>query len=335
MSVQFQNLTHDELFLINILNTMYNDNNRQIQQLNDSNNEIKNTITRLLLLNNSQRSRNRANTNTRQRVNSRNNIYNEVNTEINHEVNSGMNANNNVHINTIPNRQRRLYINQRPYIIENIRHFTAPINMEHEYLEDTTQRTRTMMDTHNTFLQNFLNPIEVFPTESQIENATRIVRYCDIVRPNNTSCPISLEPFRENDYVSVIRYCNHIFNTRELNSWFMRNCRCPVCRYDIRNYNPSLNNTIHHDSLQNINEPSERQSEQPSEQRNNTINEIRNNPLFNFLTNYDTNTELNANDLINETINSLISIAGLTDVSGNYYFDISGNTIDISGNFFY
>jgi hypothetical protein len=280
--------------------------------------------------------------------------YNEMNRDTNYnEINREINT----------NRNRRVYINQRPYIIENIRHFSSapapshvPSDTERIHLESTTQRSQ--LDAHNTFLQNFLNPIEVFPTESQIENATRIVRYCDIVRPNNTSCPISLEPFRENDYVSVIRFCNHIFNTRELNSWFMRNCRCPVCRYDIRNYNSSLNNTINSDSLQNTNEqendvneePNNTTNEQPNntvnEEPNNNANEIRNDPLFNFLTSYhantltdliinNTNSEFNTNTLINEAIHGLIAIAGLTDVSGNYYFDISGNTIDISGNFIY
>ena len=37
--------------------------------------------------------------------------------------------------------------------------------------------------------------------------------------------------------VSVIRFCGHIFRQDQLNTWFSSNCRCPVCRYDIRNYN--------------------------------------------------------------------------------------------------
>ena len=42
------NITNDQLLLINILNTMYNDNLRQINSLTISNNEIRNTITNLL-----------------------------------------------------------------------------------------------------------------------------------------------------------------------------------------------------------------------------------------------------------------------------------------------
>ena len=45
--------------------------------------------------------------------------------------------------------------------------------------------------------------------------------------------------------VTVIRFCGHIFYTEQLNTWFTSNCRCPVCRYDIRNYNStnSLDNS--------------------------------------------------------------------------------------------
>lgn len=80
----------------------------------------------------------------------------------------------------------------------------------------------------------FLEPIEIHPTSAQIEDATRVVRFGDIISPINDSCPISLNAFHENDNVTVIRQCGHVFNTTELNNWFLGNCRCPVCRHDIR-----------------------------------------------------------------------------------------------------
>ena len=42
------NISNEHLLLINILNTMYNDNNRQIQNLNDQNNQIISIITDIL-----------------------------------------------------------------------------------------------------------------------------------------------------------------------------------------------------------------------------------------------------------------------------------------------
>jgi hypothetical protein len=86
-----------------------------------------------------------------------------------------------------------------------------------------------------------LEPVEVFPTPYQVERATRQIRYGDIENPLNSSCPISLERFDNDDTVTIIRYCNHIFNTDEINSWFRSNCRCPICRYDIREFATSNN----------------------------------------------------------------------------------------------
>ena len=44
------NISNEHLLLINILNTMYNDNNRQIQNLTNQNNHIISIITEILLL---------------------------------------------------------------------------------------------------------------------------------------------------------------------------------------------------------------------------------------------------------------------------------------------
>jgi hypothetical protein len=183
-------------------------------------------------------------------------------------------------------------------------------------------------------IRNFLAPIEIFPTAAQIENATRIVRYSDIIRPNNISCPISLEPFRDEDYVSVIRFCNHIFNTNELNSWFQRNCRCPVCRYDIRNYNQNVSD-LNYNSLNN-NQPQEQeeqpqpeqtqqQEEQPAQPQNNNIDRIYStniniqpiDPILDVFTNYATNF-----------LTDFIQSSARLDVSGNVYTYV----IDMSGN---
>jgi len=119
-------------------------------------------------------------------------------------------------------RQRQRQTN-RPYIIDSVGYYSLP---------STTNR-------------NFLEPVDVYPTQTQIEIATRNVQYCDIVNPISRCCPISLDTFNDTDMVAVIRFCGHIFKPEQLQSWFRTNCRCPVCRYDIRNYNlntSSLNN---------------------------------------------------------------------------------------------
>lgn len=102
----------------------------------------------------------------------------------------------------------------------------------------------------NQLMDNFLSPIVIRPSQTQIEAATRNVRYNDIIRPINSSCPISLESFNDNSQVTMIRHCGHIFNRDMLNLWFQRNYLCPVCRYDIRDYVP--NNNVNQDEQQNI-----------------------------------------------------------------------------------
>ena len=182
----FNNLSSEQLLLINILNDMYNENSRQINNyhdaitgLNEANNNIRATLIQMLNVNGNRRTTQNTNTNA----------------------------------------------NVRPTSTY-FREFTIPLN--------TIANTNT---SNSRFLENFFSPVEVYPTQSQIEAATRRVRYCDIISPINRSCPISLENFEDSEMVSVIRHCNHIFRTEELNTWFRSNCRCPICRYDIRNYN--------------------------------------------------------------------------------------------------
>ena len=95
----------------------------------------------------------------------------------------------------------------------------------------------TSIDTYASYIiREFFTPVNVYPTQEQINRASRTVRYGDIVRPTNTTCPITLETFNDNSEVTIIRHCGHAFNTDDFNSWFRINCRCPVCRYDIRDY---------------------------------------------------------------------------------------------------
>jgi len=90
-------------------------------------------------------------------------------------------------------------------------------------------------DVRNVF-SNFFTNVPVVPSAEQITTATRIVQYGTINNPLNEACPISLERFRNEDLITQINHCGHLFNIEELAEWFQNNVRCPVCRYDIRNY---------------------------------------------------------------------------------------------------
>jgi hypothetical protein len=150
------------------------------------------------------------------------NITNLVNNliRINDEIKQSIMVLLNVNVN---NRQQNNYRNRPNYH-----------NNRQNYLNNPTI---------SNLFHTFFDPIEIFPTPSQIESATRVARFGDITRPLNSTCPISLENFNDNDQVQMIRHCNHIFNNTGLISWFRSSCVCPVCRYDIRNHIPNNNNS--------------------------------------------------------------------------------------------
>lgn len=80
--------------------------------------------------------------------------------------------------------------------------------------------------------------VVVRPSQEQIRNATRSIIYSsNNTRITNNTCPITLEPFEEQQMLTQITYCGHVFSQDGINRWFEGNVRCPICRYDIRNYN--------------------------------------------------------------------------------------------------
>jgi hypothetical protein len=86
----------------------------------------------------------------------------------------------------------------------------------------------------NTIREPQLENVIVRPTAEQIEIATDMVVFSSSM--NNHTCPITLETFQEDEEISRIRYCGHTFKRTAIENWFQRNVRCPVCRYDIRDY---------------------------------------------------------------------------------------------------
>jgi len=83
---------------------------------------------------------------------------------------------------------------------------------------------------------DFFNPIVIRPTQEQINNATEECIFSSIIDPPNSSCPISLVQFQNNDTVFKIKQCGHLFFKNQLENWLLENTKCPLCRYDIRDY---------------------------------------------------------------------------------------------------
>jgi hypothetical protein len=204
---------NETIFLINILNTMYNDNLRQINNLtetltnlNNSNSQIRNLLVQLLNSNQGNRHSRRNQTD----------IFDTSDRNIG------------------------------GYLIDE---YTFPVNTNRQ--NNINETHETLRDLRSVF-EIFFQPIEIYPSQTQIEIATRRVRYCDIATPINTSCPISMDDFNDNDMVTVIRHCGHTFHSENIMNWFRSNSRCPVCRYDIRDYNiPNQNLNNSQDSSNN------------------------------------------------------------------------------------
>lgn len=98
---------------------------------------------------------------------------------------------------------------------------------------------------------NNLQDVPVYPSQQQIDAAVSIYIYSNQDEENNPNqrCPITMERFEVGDELYKIQYCNHIFKKNALTEWFNNNVRCPVCRYDIRDY--SENNDISSNNLNN------------------------------------------------------------------------------------
>ena len=287
-------ISNEQTLLIEILNSMYNDNLGQINNftshinnLNETNIQIRNLLVQLLN-NNGRRN------NNNDRRNARTNIFrNNIN-------NNGLG---------------RVQLNNNPYIIESLQEIRIPYNR----INRNTARNANL----SRIMQNFFQPIEVYPTQSQIEAATRIVRYSDVLSPRNRSCPISLDIFNDNDMVTIIRFCGHIFNTDEINTWFRSNCRCPVCRYDIRTYNSNaLSEFFTTQESQNVSSSSSSNSQNIEQNNSVQQNEERN------INNEERNTRPTSNENLLDVLLNNVNEELMSTVD-NTYSDPSGNLLNI------
>jgi hypothetical protein len=188
-------------------------------------------------------------------------------------------------------------------------------------------------------LSSFYDNVPVYPTTEQITNGTRRLLYSNIEEPLNVCCPITLERFESDNEVLQILGCSHIFNPNSLQQWFRSNVRCPICRYDIRDYIPSSNRRRRY----NFNDDEERKEEDTppsysSESSGSTLHSASPEPSprvsipepvdnTEFITNLTTVTENLLNDLFSSSFpNNQFNFNGTT-----YSVDMSNNEIVFQG----
>jgi len=290
-------LSYDQRRLINMYQGYYDNINRQIDELYRAQNEIRESIHYIL------RNPSSVNSNT-------SNNSNTYNTNENSE---------------------RIYIDGRPYILEYQHHFipnrrtsqNADIS-NNNFSSDISNNNLFTQFSGLDFLQNFYSSVAITPTQQQLADGTIICSFSQIINPINTSCPISLERFEENSNVTQIRGCGHIFSTNNIQSWFNSHSRCPVCRYDIRDY-VSLSTNYEDSVPENSNNYSQQRdgnssssnilnSQNMDEERNSNSN----NPIRNITSNL-------SSLLINQFLRSFNTQAASNNLT--YRFDSSNNQL--------
>ena len=193
-------------------------------------------------------------------------------------------------------------------------------------------------NTLQSLMQETFQNVIVSPTQQEIENAVDVFIYNPNLQLINTQCPITLEQFEEHDVLCRIIHCGHTFRNNALNHWFQTNVRCPVCRYDIRQYSVNedvnespLNEDVNESPLnEDVNESTT--SELPSVNARNTRR--RNNRNSNNSNNRNNNRNT-TNNIFSSLANGISTILNSTELQSQieeYSNDIL-HSMDASNNY--
>jgi len=171
-----------------------------------------------------------------------------------------------------------------------------------------------------TALRNFFQNIIIRPSQQQIDNATQMVQYNTQINNINTSCPITLEDFQDGEFVRQIKHCGHMFQEQAIQNWFQSNVRCPVCRYDIREYVSSSTNTSNQETTEPSNEETNEDLDHPPTPTSvSNIEEIENSEGFEeLIQELSENFAMDIHSIINDNLTDRIM-----DSSQNFVFEFS------------
>lgn len=164
-------------------------------------------------------------------------------------------------------------------------------------------------------LQNLsaLSPVRIRPSITQIRRGTELLIWNDISNNYQTQCPIDMQDFTENDSILRIRECGHIFREMNLRRHFRNSTRCPICRFDIRDYisseNVYSNNNIEEETDVDVepdtNELDVSNNRNRNRNRNNSVDTFINQTIMNSI-------DSTLLDVIEQAVNNIP-----TDLSAN------------------
>jgi hypothetical protein len=177
----------------------------------------------------------------------------------------------------------------------------------------------------------------VSPTEEQINIASRIVTYNESIELINHRCPITLADFEEGEDIRQIIYCGHCFCEDSIQNWFRTNVRCPVCRYDIRDFSlpdtqsPSFDATSwpNNDSFTTTAWPNSQNAPNPPNNRNNRNNRNNIDNNLNNLSNIFDGISTNLTNILSNYLENEIGSSNELSYTFDFpimYTDASGNT---------
>ena len=211
---------------------------------------------------------------------------------------------------------------------------SVPVNIPFEEALNQNNISDVFLTAFGNNINNLtFEPVAVYPSEQQINNACEDVSFNTISNPINSSCPINLERFTDNSTVTQILYCGHCYNPTALRRWFTSNVRCPICRYDIRNYNPldvirnPYRRIIRNPNIGPIERSVDLQSNNTTNSNYSNVNESHINEESKDDDDYSLSQFIHNNDIASEMRNNLNQMI-INDLSNNPNLNLS----DISGN---
>jgi len=171
----------------------------------------------------------------------------------------------------------------------------------------------TIRNRDATTLRNFFQNIIIRPTLEEINNSTELITYNRNLENISSTCPITLDEFQEGDIIRQIKHCKHVFHETSIQNWFRTNVRCPVCRYDIRDFRREQTTELQEDITENTRNTQEMEIER--ETNNNTENDY--NDIFQELSN---NITQNLRNIISGNTEEGVT-SGYLDSSQNFLFE--------------
>lgn len=140
--------------------------------------------------------------------------------------------------NSSERRQHEILLDMISVLLESEREREQPMDI---YLPPSQRSSRTRTNRSSINSQPTLIVIDFdyeipssYPSEGEISHNTNIIIYSDIGNSEQTTCPISLEPFTPDERVMEIICCGHIFQESQLRQHLLTHYTCPMCRCDIR-----------------------------------------------------------------------------------------------------